>query len=379
MNIATTMTPGTDLLAAVEKDTSVVLVNAEAFEAWLIDLRAKVEGLDSDVSVRKNREAIREAAAEIGRKKASVERDRLRLTKEWRDLTAKVNAAGKDINEKLEGLQAEVRQPLTVWEEREKLRISNCERLIAEIKASAIVTLEDTAEAVRDRGTEVYLTKIDAAQFGDMYENAMQARSDTIGALKLALDRLTREEAERAELARFRAAEAEREAKEAEQREKAEREAAELAEIERQKARVAAEEQARKDREAQIAKDAADRAEREMARIHEEALQEERDRLAVIERHHAAHLAQLALEKEEREQAEADRIAAKAKADAEEARLAKNRAHRAQYMGEAKIAIMAAANAGHAVERPITEAAAVAIVRAIVAGSIPHIALDFRA
>ncbi len=359
MNAPTTMTPGTDLLAAVEKDTSVVLVNAEAFEAWLIDLRAKVEGLDSDVSVRKNREAIREAAAEIGRKKASVERDRLRLTKEWRDLTSKVNAAGKDINEKLEGLQAEVRQPLTVWEASEKERTTQCDEMIARIKHAATVTLEDTSETVRARGATIYETKevITEAFYQDRYEDAMQARSDTIGVLKLALDRLNREEQERAELARLRAAEAEREAKEAVQREKAEREAAELAEIERQKARVAAEEQALKEREERIAHEARDKAEREALQRHEAELQLERDKALAIERQHEAHLAQLEIERQQRErQAEEDR-----KREA-------NKAHQKRVMGAAKVAIMGLG---------VSEADAIAVVKAIFAGDIPNISIRF--
>ncbi len=363
---------GTDLLAAVEQDSSVVLVNAEAFEAWLVGLRAKVDGLDNDVSVRKNREAIREAAAEIGRKKASVERDRLRLTKEWRDMTDKVNAAGKDIKAKLEGLQDEVRKPLTDWEEAEKVRVAECEAAINQIVLAGVITMDDTSATVRQRGADIWAIEITAEKFGDMFEGASAAKARAVDQLKAGLARLIQEEADKAELEKLRAEAAEREKVEAEQKAKADAEAAEAAEIERQKAKIAADEKAKKEREDRIAKDAAEKA----ARDAEAAAQAERDKIQ------AAHDAALAAEKKRADdlaKAEADRVAAKAKADAEEAKLAKNRAHRSQYMGEAKIAIMAAANAGHAVEHPITEAAAVAIIRAIVAGLIPHVTLDFRA
>lgn len=366
------MESGTDLLATIEQDSSVVLVNAEAFEAWLISLRAKVDGLDNDVSIRKNREAIREAAAEIGRKKASVERDRLRLTKEWRDMTDKVNAAGKDIKGKLEGLQEEVRKPLTEWEDAEDARIKSCEAIIASLTTAAVIMHHETADDIRSRGTHVYNTVIDVEKFGNLYEKAMGAKSQALEMLKEGLARLVKDEADRAELEKLRAENAERDRIETERREKAEQEAAEAAEVERQKAAIAAVEKAKQEREEQIARDAAEKAQRDA----EMAAQAERDRIQ------AEHDAALAAEKKRADDlaaADARRVAEKAAADAEEARLAKNRAHGAQYMGEAKIAIMAAANAGHAVEHPITEAAAIAIVKAIVAGSIPHVALDFRA
>lgn len=369
MNIQTSISASTDIVAAVEKDTSIVLVDAEVFEAWLIDLRSKVDGLDPDVSIRKNREAIREAAAEIGRKKASVERDRLRLTKEWRDLTAKVNSAGKDINEKLEDLQAQVRKPLTEWEAAEKARVEVCEAIIAKLSSDGICAADDTAESVRSRGTEVFNTAIDAEVFGDLYERAEGAKAHAVDMLKVSLARLTKEEADRAELEKLRADAAERDRVEAEKAAAAEAER-ERIEVERhaEEVRVAAE-QAAKDRDERIAKEAAAQAQREAEAKHAAELQAERDRAAEIERAAQAERDKVAAAERQREQ---EAAAAKAEADkiaADEARLAKNRANRIQRMGEAKIAIMAASKAD--------EAAAVLIVKAIVAGTIPHVSIEF--
>lgn len=361
--------PGTDLLAAVERDSSVVLVNAEAFEAWLIDLRSKVDGLDSDVSIRKNREAIREAAAEVGRKGAAIERDRLRLTKEWRDMTAKVNEAGKDINEKLKSLQAEVRKPLTEWEEAERARVAECEAIIARLSNDGICTEEDTAATVRARGTEVYSTVIDPELFGDLYERAKGAQHHAVDMLKISLARLTQEEADRAELEELRAKAAERDRIEAE-RVAAEQEKQRQADAEKraEEARIAAE-KAAKEREEQIARDAATKAQREAEEKHAAELQAERDRAAKIERDAQAERDKVAAAERAREQALANERAEAARIAAEDAKRARNQAHRAQRMGEAKIAIMAAGS--------IDEATAILIVKAIVADRIPHVSLEF--
>tara|TARA_R110002074_G_scaffold262994_1_gene435079 strand:+ start:1969 stop:3426 length:1458 start_codon:yes stop_codon:yes gene_type:complete len=412
MNAETKVT-GTDLVSAVESDPGLALVNRDAFEAWLIDLRARVDGLDQDMTRAKNRDAIRSAAADTRKEKAKYDRSRLELTKGYREMTAKVNEAGKDIDAKLEALAVQIRAPLTEWEEREKARVDRCKTIIAEIHGAAIVTLDDTSETVRERGMRIWTIEI-GDDFGDQAGEAEQAKSATVSTLQSALARLKREEADAAELAELRKIQAERDAEDEKRRaaEKAIEDRRDYArrviehirqcglgmidgktypyiilirELE-EKIVVAEEdfgdmagdvERARVETLAHVKaaqKEQAERAIREAAEEAAQKAQRDAERAAQIERDRiqAEHDAALAAEKKRADElaaAEAKRIADKAREDAEIAKRERNRAHRAKVMGEAKIAIMAAG--------AINEEVAVAIVKAIDKGQIPHVSLEF--
>jgi colicin import membrane protein len=253
---------GTDIVVAVAQNPGLVLLDTEKFDAWYDKLKAKAPEA-GDMSVRKDREVLRSYAAEVRSEKAGIDKARLRLTKEWRDMVSQANDAGKVIEQRLEGLAAEVRAPLTEWEEAEKARVDSCRADIEAFKRAGNVSLDDTAASVRDRGADLWQQPIDPARFGDMVIEAQAAKDVSVASLKAALIRLEREEADRAELEKLRAETAEREAREVEAREKAEREAAEAAEIERQKARIEAERKAEEDRIANAAKEAEDRTRRE--------------------------------------------------------------------------------------------------------------------
>lgn len=253
---------GTDIVLAVNENPGIVLLDTEKFDAWYEKLSAKAPTA-TDMTVRKDREALRTFAAEVRSEKAAIDKARLRLTKEWRDMTAQANEAGKVIESRLEQLAIEKRKPLTDWEEAEKARAANCQRLISEIRAAGTISIDDTADMVRDRGSEVFLTLIDPEQFGELFDEAQAAKDHSVETLKAALARLTREEADRAELERLRAENEARVAKET-----AEREARELAEKvaeeERQEAkRVEEAAAAEKERIANAAREAEDRVRRE--------------------------------------------------------------------------------------------------------------------
>lgn len=359
MNAQTALTP-TDagIAAAVSADPGIVLLDTKTFENWFEDLKAKAP-TDTDMSSKKARDALRSYAASVRSEKAGIDRTRLALTKGWRDMVEQTNAHGKAIAERLDALAAEVRQPLTDWEDAEKARVEECEAIIARIKAAATVTLDDTAATVKQRGFEIYELKagIAADRYQDHYETAMQALSDTVGALQTALARLTREESEREELARLRAAEEARLAREAE--EQAAREAQERAEREARETeeRRAAAEKAEQERIERVRQEAAEAERQRVEREHEEALAAERRRAAEAEAAAQAERDRIAKEEADRK-AEADRVAAQRAAD--EA----NRELQRRLKTEAKEAIMSCG---------VSEEAAQKIVLAVRAKEIPHI------
>lgn len=362
--------PSTDIQVLVEANPEIVLLDSEKFDEFYTRVKAETDKLTPDTSTKRGRDEIRSMAAKVTKTKTTIDQARLRLTEQWRTQTNEVNAAWKDMKPRLETLADEVRKPLTDWENAEKERVESCRADIDSFKRAAIVTLDDTAATVRERGKEVWSQAIDPERFGDMAPEAQAAKDTAVETLKAALARLTREEAERAELERLRAEAAERERIEAEQRAQAEAER-ERAEAEM---RQAAEAEAEKERLAQLQRDAEERARAEAERKAEEdraRIQREHEQALAAERRRAEDAEQAAKAERDRAAKEAaDRKASEDAAAAEQAKRDKNRAHRAQIMGEAKIAIMAAG-------KDVSETAAVLIVKAIVGGEIPHVTLRF--
>lgn len=363
---------GTDIVVAVHGNPGLVLFDNAKFDAFYAKLKADVEAVPVDLATKKGRDAIASIAAKVRSEKARIDKDRLRLTKEWRDMTAQVNGAWNTIKDQLDTLAVEARAPLTDWEDAEKARVHDCQSIISEIKAAAVVEIDDTAASVRERGATIWNIALDPDKFGDMLPEAQSAKDATVATLKAALARLTQEEADRAELARLRA---ENEAREAEAaRVAAAQEAArkEAEELRLYNERRAAAEKAEIERLERAKAEAAATAQREA----EKAATAERER---IEREHAEALAAERMKAEEAEkaaQAARDRIAKeaadrKAEADrlaAEQAKRDADQRHRTKVKSAAKDAIMTCG---------ADEETARKIVMAIIAGEVPHVTLRF--
>lgn len=365
-------TPQTALVAQVNANPGLVLLDKERFNQFYEAIKAETDKLVPDLTTEKGRKEIASMAFKVAKTKTAIDAAGKLLNEEARAKINIVDAARRDIREKLDALKDEVRRPLTEWEAKEEERVTACEALIGRMKAAAIVPLEDTAQSVADRLAEVKAFALDEGQFQTLLPAALQQQAATVEALTAAHARLVKEEADRAELDRLRAEAAERAERErAEAEAKAAAEAAERAQQEAQAraARAAEEEKARIEAAAKAAEEAARaqaeaaaRAEREASeRAHAEALAAEKRR---------------ADEAEAARQAEADRIARetaareadeKAAAEAAAARAA-DIEHRSKIMGTAKQAIM-----GHGVG----EQTARAIVLAIAAGDVPNVSIKF--
>lgn len=414
----------TDIALIVEHNPQIVLLEQEKYDAFYAHVKAETAGLEPDTSTAKGRDAIRSMAAKVTKSKTAIDKARLDLTRAWREQTTQVNEAGKKITADLDALAIEVRKPLTEWEDAEKARKERCEAAIRGIKADMVVGIDDTAAGVRERGARIYGLKFEEPEWTGFVTEATEARAQAVETLKAAMARLTKEEADRAELARLRAEQTEREAKEAAEREakaavEAKREYARsviehihqcglgmiggqpypyailLHELEKkivvtedefgdmagevEKARietlgrvVAASEAAAERVRQQAAQEAAAEArEAEMRKARE--AQEMRDRKHQEELEAAN---RRAAEAELEAQAELDRIAkAEAARKAEEDRLAAekaqreaNQAHRAAIKTNAKLAIMSCG---------ADEETAKKIVMAIIAGEVPAVTLEF--
>lgn len=365
-------TPQTALVAQVNENPGLVLLDRERFNQFYEAIKAETDKLVPDLTTEKGRKEIASMAFKVAKTKTAIDAAGKLLNEEARAKINLVDAARRDIRDKLDALKDEVRKPLTEWEAKEEARVAACDALIERIKAAAVVSLDDTAATVANRLSNVKAFALDEGQFQSSLPLALAQHEATVTALTSAHARLVKEEADRAELERLRAEAAEREAKErAEAEAKA---AAEAVERQRQEAearatRAAEEEQARIAAAAKAAEDAACAAAETRAneerlaqqRAHDEALAAERRRADEAEAAREAEARRIAL-------AEAQAAAAaETQRKADEARAA-DQEHRAKIMGAAKLAIM-----GHGVG----EQTARAIVLAIAAGDVPAVSIKF--
>lgn len=383
--------PVTDLVIIPAETALSVLTQPEEFDAFYLRVKAIVDAHVPDVTTAKGREAIKALAFKVVKSKTAIDAAGKALTEEWRTQTAKVDTARKAIRDKLDALRDEARRPVTEWEAAEEQRVTACEGALAQFKAAGVVAMGETAAEVSGRLADLEAERVDEATFQELAPIAAAALEGARNALRSAVDRLTQEEADRAELERLRAANAEREAREtaeAAERQRQEQEAAaacrrEEAEAQRlqvEEQRRAREAEAQAERERQAATRAAQEAE-ERVRAEERqraqtAAAEERRR---ADEERQAQEAKLADERRQRAAAEAESLRLQQEAEARqrevEERLAAERRrqadrdHRGKIMGAAKTAIMAAGGVG--------EEAAKKIVLAIGAGEIPAVSLAY--
>lgn len=357
-----------------------ILTNPQAFDAFYEQVKAKTDELEPDVSTAKGRDEIRAMAMKVVRTKTALDAAGLAQTEEWRASTAKVNAARNLIKEKLDALRDQVRKPLSDWEEADKARIAECERILTLLRDGSVVTLDDTSQTVSARIAEVEALIIADDLFQDLADNARANRQVTLDALGSALDRLVRDEAQRAELERLRAAEVERLRleqerldREAEERlaeeqrveqERQDRERAEQAERDRLAAEAQAAEQTRQAaaaaaRQAQEQAEAAQRARddqhrQELAAAQQKAAEAEAESRRVAAA--AAEAERLRLQQEQQAQAAA------------EAR-ARDQEHRAEVLAEAVGDLVTHAR--------LTKAQAQIVALAITGGNVRHTSIEF--
>lgn len=370
-NAIVTIEPGTDIIAAVAKQPGIVLLDREKFSAWYEKLKAEAP-TDVDISTAKGRDALRSFAARVRSEKAAIDKERLRLTADWRNMVKQANDAGNEIREQLDALAAEVRKPLTEWEEAEKAREAEVERIISAFRSARFVAMGEASDAIRERGTAVHEVEITREQFQDRFEEAEREKKDTVEHLFAALKAAEKSEAETAELRRLREAEEKRLADEAAAREAEEAEARRIEEERIAEERRVAAEQAEQERVEAAAKEAEDRARREaeetaeaerqrVQQEHEAALVAERERAERAEAEAQAERDRIAAEEAERRAAEEREAQAKAKREADQA-------HRTAVKTKAKEALITCG---------ADEETAKKIVLAIIAGEVPSVRMEF--
>lgn len=240
-------------------------------------IKKEVAGFVGDVSTEDGRKEIAALARKIARSKTFIDDVGKTYNARLKALPKEVDAERKRVWDALESLQAEIRKPLTEWEEKEKARVQAHKDALSAMEDLARFNDMPTTEQIKAN-----LSQLEALSLRDWEENAEFAATvavDLINSLNVRLAASEKADKERAELEKLRAEAAQREAAEAARLAK-EQEAIRVAQAE-EKARVEAKEAAQKaieEARAAAAKAEADRIEAaaraDQARIdeHERAL-----------------------------------------------------------------------------------------------------------
>lgn len=357
-------------LTVIPRETALtVLTDAEQFDAFYQKVRAEVTSHVPDLTTDRGRKAIAALAFKVTKTKTAIDEARKLLTEEWRANVKKADEAGKAIRDKLDKLRDEVRAPLTEWEAAEERRVSLVNAALDAIRAAGQISPEETSEDVAGRLAGLAKMDLPESEFRDHLSIAQSLLSQAIAALEAGVARLARAEQDARDLAEFREKKTARLAAEQAAQEKREAEEAEALAAKEAADRAAQAERDRVAREEKLAAEAEQRARDEAEKI-ARAAQARRD---------AEHAEQLAAAQKEAqrlrdEQEDRERKAAAQRA-ADEAR-AKDRKHKGEVMGAAKLALIEVLRPNFADGQDL-EPIAVSIVRAIVAGEIPATAITF--
>lgn len=355
------MNAPTSLIPLVEANPVMVLVDSEKFDRFYEEVAREVKAHVPDLDTATGRKAIASLAYKVARTKTAIDDAGKKLTEDKRAEIKAVDEARRVIRERLDALKDEARKPLTEWEAAEEKRAADAAAILGNLKALAVITLDDTSEIVAARLKTAQGVPITEAQFAESFALASAAKANVIDTLTAGHARILKEEADRAELDRLRREAAEREEREAAARAEAERKDREEREAKSREEAAQHAKAAEEERVQAAAKAAEERARAEAERVAREAAQAQE----------RAHAEALAAEKRRADAAEAaarEEAARVAREAADQAKREANRAHRGKVMLAAKTAIM-----GHGVG----EATAKAIVLAIAANEVPNVSISF--
>lgn len=354
------MNAATDIALVPKENALQVYSAANGLDPYLQKIRAEIDAFVPDISTKKGRDAVASIAYKVARSKTALDNVGKELVAELKEVPKKIDAERKRMRDLLDVWQAEVRRPLTEWEEAEAARVAKHEDGIDWLRNRNDLAVELSSVELKARISETEAVEVGPA-WEEFEAEAHRVKAASLATLREALAKREQYEAEQAELERLRAEAAARE-----QREREERIAREAAEAER----LAAERRAQEERDAATrreaeAKAAAERRELELRLQAEHAEREkvEAQRRAEQAERDAQARAEAAAEAERR------RIAAEKAREEEEARRREaDKAHKKAVNNEALAALIAGGMPEECAKQAIT---------LIAQRKIPHISISY--
>ena len=215
-------------IATIESMNAVELFQENAIQTLLDSITKEVKSEVVDPSSEKGRDRIKSLAYKVAKSKTAIDTLGKDLVTDWKTKSKEVDAVRKNARDYLDNLKAEVRQPVTDWEEAEKARVDAIKERIDYIHTlsqtcdsySGLYTLDHLKAAVETLNS----MPIDES-YQELKSIAQKAKDDALTSLNVGiavaeeakaqaieLERLTQEERGREEAEQKRLTE-EREAK----------------------------------------------------------------------------------------------------------------------------------------------------------------------
>lgn len=323
-----------------------------------------------DVSTPEGRKEIKAFSYKIAQSKSPVDQAGLNLTEEMRGKISLVNAERSRVKEKLQSLQDDVRQPLTDFEDKEKLRIESFQNAIADMEAfkdKDIISSFSVGKLIYGLGKH-YINMSDWQEFEHKAKTVFEDVNSYLVQIKKDLDA---RDAEQAELEKLRKEKEERDQKDRDEQirkeatEKVNREAQEKIEIERKKQE---DEKYRLEAEKKAA---------EQAKINAEIRVKESAKIARAAKEQAKIEAENAKERALEKQKEEFRLKKEAEIEAEKEREADVK-HRTKINNEALLPLLELIESFEDVGGlGANKQQAKEIIRAIAKGKVPHISIKY--
>jgi hypothetical protein len=190
------------------------LFREDVREKLMVELSAEVDAYVPDLSTKKGRDAVATFAFKFTRSKTAVQGAAKTVNAEFYGKIDEVNGVRDAMAKRFDDLRDRARAPLTEWEKEESARLkAEAEKQAAiqakldEFKRSSVVLAHEKASTIAAR--------IERVEAMDGEEPFTVAKTAALLALMDAHDKLTKQEADAAELKRLRDAETERKRQEA--------------------------------------------------------------------------------------------------------------------------------------------------------------------
>ena len=199
---------GEQALALVRTDPASVILDEKRWERFFAAIQEDLRKEPSDLSTEKGRKAVASKAYKVTQTKTAIDTAAKKMK-------SRINDRQKEIYDTLDRLAIETRAPLTAWEEHEKSRLAKCKEITDRILRMSQIAWDDTSDGVINRLCEIEMLELDPKVFLDDLEQAQETLRQAVETMNAAIERLEKEEADKAELKRLRDLEAKRVADEA--------------------------------------------------------------------------------------------------------------------------------------------------------------------
>jgi len=348
-------------LVKLEEVKAVEVFSGTGMDELLQQITDEAKGLVPDTSTTKGRKEIASMAAKVAKSKTYLDGLGKDLVSDWKTQAKKVDDVRKSTREYLDNLKAEVRKPLTEWEDADYEREQKHKNAISQmLETSEYCTVNWMTDDKMDSALKsISATPID--EFEEYAPEAARVKDKAVTDIKEAIAKREAYDKEQAELETLRAESAKREKAEAEEKLRKEGEERATREAE-QKAKAESEAKEKELQAAETARLSAIKAKEEAQRKAIEA--EEKAKSDAIAAKTAAALELLHATQAERDRIEQERIEAE---QAEKAREA-DKKHRTKINNAAVTALVAVG---------LDKAQAKSVVIAIAKSQIPQVKISY--